>query len=177
MNIMKKYISFIAFLMLTSFGLISCDTETDEEAGGTNIEKMCGYWDVQVDAVDANGNVVYEDFYGLGTATTFTYNTSSNSTTEMWIDDQDTFWEYKFKVNIDYKAGTFSASDVQYADEAEGKATITDGKILYGAGKNIHGMPCDSIVYYISFSDDEYPAEYGFAKYRVSGIRHSGFTE
>lgn len=174
---MKKYISFVALWALASVGLMSCDTETDEEPGGTNIEKMCGYWDVKVDAVDESGNVVLEDPFGLGTATTFTYNTSTNSTTEMWIDDQETFWAYKFKVNIDYAAATFSAPATTYADGTEETATITDGKVLYGAGKNIHGMPCDSIVYYITFSDDEYPAEYGYSKYRVAGIRHSGFTE
>lgn len=174
---MKKYISFVALWVVASLTFVSCDTETDEEAGGTNIEKMCGYWDVQVDAVDESGNVVIEDPFGLGTVDHFTYNTASNSTTEMWLDDRDNFWEYKFKVDIDAAAGTFSASAREYANGAEATATVTDGKILYNAGKNIHGMPCDSIVYYISFSDDENPAKYGYAKYRVSGVRHSGFTE
>lgn len=169
---MKKYISFVALWVVASLTFVSCDTETDEEAGGTNIEKMCGYWDVQIDAVDESGNVVIGD---LGAATTYTYNTASNSTTEMWLDDRGTFCKYKFKVDIDYSAATFSASAREYA--AGATATVTDGKILYNEGKNIHGMPCDSIVYYISFSDDEDPAKYGFAKYRVSGVRHSGFTE
>lgn len=174
---MKKYISFVALWVLASLTFVSCDTETDEEAGGTSIEKMCGYWDVQVDAVDASGNVVAEDPYGMGTVTTFTYNTSSNNSTEMWLDDRESFWAYKFKVDIDYSTATFSASAREYADGVGATATVTDGKILYGAAKNIHGVPCDSIVYYINFSDDEDAADYGFAKYRISGVRHSGFTE
>jgi len=38
------------------------------------------------------------------------------------------------------------------------------------------GMPADSLVYYVSFSDDENPAAYGYAKYKVSGYRRTGFA-
>jgi len=179
---MKKYIEMFAFAAVLSLGFTACDVETDEEAGGTAVENMCGNWDVSVNAVDDSGNIVLEDPFGLGNAATvYTYNTTSNSSTQMWIDDQDTFWEYKFLININYDALTFSADNVVYnpdfsADEAE-YATVTDGKILQGQGKNLHGMPTDSISFYISFTDDPYSAAYGFTKYHVSGIRHSGFTE
>lgn len=49
---MKKYISMFMFALLGCFALVSCDTETDESAGGTAVEQMAGIWDVQVDAVD-----------------------------------------------------------------------------------------------------------------------------
>ena len=174
---MKKYISMMAMALMLSMGFSACDVETDEEPGGVNIEKMCGYWDVTVDAVDEAGSVVIEDPFGLGTATIFTYNTASNGTTQMWLDDQDTFWAYKFLVDIDYNARTFSASARDYDADGSGQAVVTDGKILENAGKNLHGVPCDSISFYISFSDDEYPEAYGYAKYHVSGVKHSGFTE
>ena len=74
---MKKYISMFMFALLGCFALVSCDTETDESAGGTAVEQMAGIWDVQVDAVDENGNVLYEDPYGLGTITVNTYNTAA----------------------------------------------------------------------------------------------------
>ena len=64
---MRKYIYIIALALLAIPAFTSCDTETKEEPGGTAIEKMCGYWDVVYDAVDANGNVLYEDVYNAGT--------------------------------------------------------------------------------------------------------------
>ena len=47
-----------------------------------------------------------------------------------------------------------------------------DGKILEEAAKNLHGMPNDSIVFNIKFSDDD-----NGLIYRVSGQRYTGFYE
>ena len=163
----------MAMALMLAMGFTACDVETDEEPGGTNIEKMCGYWDVMWYAVDANGEVLGEWTDG----TIYTYNTAGNSLTEMWIDDQDTYWAFKFKVDIDYTAKTFSATERDYDSAGSGKAVVTNGKILEGAGKNLHGAPCDSIAFEISFDDDSYPEAYGFDHYLVSGIKHSGFTE
>ena len=184
-----------------SFGFVSCDVETDEKPGGTNVQNMAGRWQVSVSQVDEKGDVVYEpeDLFGIVDVDLFTFNTSSNSSTEMWIDDDGTFWDYKFKMPINYATGTFSADKIPYnatfqeiADliaagetpkDDEGNplvaetATITDGKILYGKGHNLHGMPTDSISFYITFSDDPYGAKYGYAKHHVSGTRYSGFYE
>lgn len=174
---MKKYLSMMAMALMLSTSFTACDVETNEEAGGTNIEKMCGYWDVTYDAVNDAGEVVYEDPYGVGVATVYTYNTASNSLTQMWLDDRNTFWAYKFLVDINYDARTFSAVSRDYDADGTGQAIVTEGKILENAAKNLHGAPCDSIVFYISFSDDEDGAAYGWTKWRVSGTRHTGFTE
>ena len=174
---MKKYISFFAMALMLSMGFTSCDTETDEEPGGTKVEKMCGNWDVVYDAVDADGNVVYEDPYGKGEVTLFTYNTPDESMTQMYIDDQNKFWAFKFLVNINYAARTFSANDSVWYDAAHsGKAVLTDGKIIEGGAKNSHGMPNDSISFYISFDDDADGAKYGWTKWHVHGQRHTGFS-
>ena len=159
-----------------SFGFVSCDTETNEEPGGTNIEKMCGYWDVVYDAVDDAGNIVYEDPYGVGVCDLYTYNTNDNGVTQMYLDDRNTFWAYKFLVSIDYNGRTFSASETWYDAGESGHAIVTDGKILEGAAKNIHGMPTDSISFYIQFDDDSDGAQYGWTKWHVHGQRHSGFS-
>lgn len=203
---MKKYISMMAMALGLTWGLTACDVETDEEPGGTAIQNLCGYWDVTVDAADAQGNVYVDadgdawyDPFGVGTVTVYTFNTASNSTAKMWIDDQGTFWDYKFLVDLDNAAGTFNATDVPYNDDMRelaaakaagtpvldddgneivaGTATVTNAKIMLGAAKNLHGMPTDSISFFISFSDDGYAVKYGYAGYRVTGIRHSGFTE
>lgn len=179
---MKRYFISLALGVLLTVGMTSCDTETDEKPGGTKIEKMCGYWDVQVDAVDENDEVVYEDFFDLGTVPFFTYNTADDSSTQMWVDDLNNFWEYKFLANIDYAAGTFAATDVvyseaQYEEDEPGTATIWSGKITENGGLNLHDKPCDAIEFNISFSDDPYPEAYGYDHYRVTGLRHTGFTE
>ncbi len=170
---MKKYFSMMAMALMVTFGFTACDVETDEEAGGTNIQQMCGYWDVIWYAVDANGADV--DVWTNGTI--FTYNRADNGTSQMWIDDQQTYWAFQFLVDIDFNAKTFTAAERNYDAAGTGKAVLTNGKIMLGAGKNLHGMPCDSISFEISFSDDEYPAKYGFDHYRVEGLKHSGFTE
>ena len=80
---------------------------------GTATQDMAGEWYVTAAAVDASGNVVDPDFFGLGHFHLDTYNTSSNSKTEMWIDDNGNFWEFKNKINVDLKAMTFQATDAQ----------------------------------------------------------------
>ena len=161
----------VALTLLVGFS--ACDAETDEKPGGTNIEKMCGYWDVMWYAVDASGNIIDEWTDG----TIYTYNNAANSTTQMFLDDRNSYWQFKFLVDIDYNAKTFNASERDYDDAGSGKAVVTNGKILEGAAKNLHGAPCDSIAFEISFNDDDYPEKYGFDHYLVSGTKHTGFTE
>ena len=170
---MKKYISMMAMALLLAMSFTACEVETDEKPGGTNIEKMCGYWDVVWYAVDADGEILDEWTKG----TIFTYNTADNSTTKMWIDDQSTYYSFQFQCDINYAAKTFTASERNYNAAGSGKTVLTNGKILEGVGKNIHGMPTDSIAFEISFDDDTYPDKYGFDHYLVTGTKHSGFTE
>ncbi len=169
---MKKYISFAFLAMAMSFGFVGCDTQTDEEPGGTNVEKMAGRWDVQVDLIDASGNVSQKDPYQIGTITIQTYNTAANSNTEMWVNDMGKFWAFTMKVDVDYANRLFSCSQKDYDAAGTGTAVITNGKVLEGACKNLHGMPNDSITFDIKFSDDD-PS----CAYRISGQRYTGFYE
>ncbi len=168
---MKKYISLAFMAIALTFGFAGCSVETDEEPGGTAVQKMAGRWTVSVYELDDNGNEIFEV---TSMNKLMTYNTADNSANQMWITDNKGFWAFTMKVDIDYAARTFSCTEVDYDAVATGKATITNGKILEGAGKNIHGMPTDSIVFDIKFSDDT-PA-YG-TTYRFTGTRYSGFTE
>ena len=147
---MKKVI----YLLMMCAGVLLFSCEKDE-IGGTATEALAGEWTVTVDAVDGSGNVVEEDFFGLGRVMLNTYNTAANLPTEMYVDDLGNFWEYKVKVQSDVNTLTFATS---------------------GAATTPHGTPADSIVYYVSFSDDEYPAQYGYAKYKVSGYRYTGLA-
>ncbi len=171
---MKKIFLYTVLLLSGFLFSTSCEKE---KAGNTATEKMAGEWYVIGVAVDADGNVVFddEDLFGIGRFHLDTYNSSSNSPTEMWIDDNGNFWEFKAKIAVDLNTMTFQATDAQneYYDI---QVTISNGKIMYGAATTPSGMPADSIVFTVNFSDDTYPTDYGFAAYRISGFRYTGFT-
>jgi hypothetical protein len=175
---MKKLLYFAALLLCA--GLTSCEKE---EIGGTATEAMAGKWYVSVDAVDENGNLVYSDdeLFGIGRFHIITNNTAANIPTEMVVNDLGGFWQFKVKVNCDQQSLTFQTNTTQnnnlWPDYEDINVSITGGKILPKAGRQNNGAPADSIVFYVSFSDDEYPAAYGYAKYKVSGIRYSGLEE
>ncbi|WP_372773229.1 lipid-binding protein [Mangrovibacterium sp.] len=169
---MKKIFLYTAVLFSGLFFITSCEKD---EIGGAATEAMAGEWYVTADAIDADGNIVYEDFFGIGHFHLDTYNTSANSTTEMWINDNGNFWEFKNKIDIDLSSMTFEAVDVQ--NEAyDSQLTILDGKILTGAATTPSGSVADSIVFTVLFNDDTYPTSYGFDRYRVAGFRYTGLT-
>ena len=170
---MKKIISIILFSTLATFGLTSCDTETNEDAGGTNVEKMAGFWDVNVDAVKSDGTIS-KDPLGVGTISIMTYNTASNDLDSIFIDDSNKFYNIKFKVPVNYATKTFTCESKCYNPyvAGSGNAVVTEGAVLEDKGHNIHNLPCDSISFKIKFDDDN-----NHLTYLIHGIRHSGFTE
>ena len=174
MNKTSLYIPAFVLAIVAAFALTACSVTTDEEPGGTNIEKMAGQWAVQVDIIEGLGTADehhYGDAYGAGTFTIMTSNTSANDNDQMWLIDNN-FYGVKVKMPIDYSARTFWVDDVPYDADTTGYVTITNGKILENAGTNIHGVPVDSIVFDCVFTDfyDGYTIRY-------SGIRYEGFYE
>ena len=175
---MKKILYFAALLFCA--GLTSCEKD---EIGGTATEATAGNWYVTVDAADESGNVVpgLEDPFSLGRIHMITNNTAANLPTEMVVSDLGAFWDFKVKVNCDQNALTFQTNTSEnnnlVPDYEDINVTISGGKILPKAGRQNNGSPADSIVFYVSFSDDGNPAAYGYKNYRVSGIRYSGLKE
>jgi hypothetical protein len=171
---MKKTI----YLLMGLAGLLFTSCEKDE-IGGTATEDMAGEWYVTVDAVDASGNVVYsgEDLFGMDPFMLNTYNTASNASDKLYVDDRGNFWEFKARANCDIKSLTFQTSGGVANESYDGcDVTITGGKILPKAATTPHGTPADSIVFYVSFSDDTYPDMLGYANYKISGYRYTGLT-
>lgn len=173
---MRKYVSMILFVALATLAFSSCDPETDEKPGGTKVEKMAGFWDVTIDAINADGTVKTKDPEGVGTVSMLTYNTVENVDNRMWIKlpKKGAFLQMHLIVPVNYGAKTFSCEATKYIynSNTAGNVTITDGKVLLGQGHNLHGLPTDSIVFNAVFSDDP-----NNLTYRIAGIRHSGFTE
>lgn len=175
---MKKVLYFALLLLSTVF--VSCEKD---EIGGTETQATAGDWYVTVDAADESGNVVegLEDLFGIGRVHMLTANTAANLPTEMIVTDLGNFWEFKVKVACDQQALTFQTTTTAENNLWDGyediNVTISGGKILPKAGRQNNGSPADSIVFYVSFSDDSYPAAYGYKNYKVSGIRYSGLEE
>lgn len=186
---MKKVLFFAATLL---FGLTFTSCEK-EEIGGTATESMAGQWYVDIDAVDDSGNPIQdgEHYFGYDEERILmlTYNTASNSATQMWIDDMGWFdlgayygnaaypnYSFKNLVSINQNALTFSSNNAENLSGSFG-ITIEDGKILKGAGRQKNGSPCDSIVFYVKYTNDPWFPDDGYAKYKVSGIRYSGLVE
>jgi len=176
---MKKVLYFATLLFCAVF-TTSCEKE---EVGSTATESMAGQWYVTADAVDESGNLVYADadLFGIGRFMLLTYNTSANSANEMIITDLGNFWDFKVKVSCDQTGMTFSTNTTEnnnlVADYEDINVTITNGTITKDGGVQNNGSKADAIDFYITFSDDAYPANYGYAKYHVYGVRYSGLAE
>ena len=168
---MKKIV--YSILAVAAISMASC---AKEEPGMTATEPLAGQWYVTFDAVDNDGKLVEADPHQKGRVLTATFNTSANSANQMWVSDLNNFWEYQAKVNCDVNTLTFSSADWVDNYTYDCKVKITDGKMLKGAAKTPSGMPADSIVYYVQFSDDEDIEAGNWAKYRVSGYRYTGFV-
>ncbi len=178
---MKKVLYFAALLFCA--GLVSCEKD---KIGGTATESMAGDWYVTVDPADENGNAIegFEDFFGLGRVHMITSNTAANVASELMVDDLGSFWTFRVKTVANSAVQTFASAAPASANDTINNlkgdgiwVTISDGKILPKAGRQNNGSVADSIVFYVSFSDDPYPAAYGYKNYKVSGIRYSGLEE
>jgi len=169
MTDMKK----ILFLIIaTGILLVSCEKE---KIGTTETQKVAGHWMVTFDAIEEDGEI-WEDPFGAGVCQILTYNTAKNVPTEMWVDDAETFWEFKLVVNLNYDAATFSTDDFVDNGYYPSQVKITDGKILYGAATTPSGMPADSIVFNVWFDDDDYADAGYWDHFRVSGYRRTGLA-
>lgn len=189
---MKKIKIFLGLTFII-LAITSCKMEYDNWYSETS--EMSGEWHVTVlqsmeeyDAIFGSGtmpsadnveNWTWEDIYETGFTKVFTYNTAKNIPTEMIVEDNYTFWNYKVKVNCNVNDLSFSVTDSRNlfpdtdAEAYEFDVTIIKGKILKGAVKMPSGAVTDSIVFYAKFSDDKY----GFTYQKVSGFKKTGFLE
>ena len=169
---MKKL--FFAICALATLTFASCEKEP---IGGTATEKMAGQWAVTLQHCDADGNLLYggADLFGIGEFLVLTFNDALNSPDSLFIQDyKGAFWDFKVKAACDQANGTFAIKagyDYQNGIDVD----VINGKILRGAAKTPSGMPADSIVFEIAFSDDPYVGSY-YDHHRITGYRYTGLA-
>lgn len=167
------------FCILIFFALVVFQSCKKDGIGGTATQKVAGEWYVTVDAINADGSVFETDYFGLGHFLLSTFNRADNSADKMWITDNNNFWVFKGVVDVNVNAQTFGGATAINNEAAAGDPItfkIINGKVLNGMAKTPSGMPADSVVFEINFSDDTYPADNGFDRYRVSGYRYTGLV-
>lgn len=186
---MKKslYSIFALIAMLVAF--TSCEKD---EVQNTATVDAAGEWHVTFAALDENGEVYDDDWFGDGVYNIATSNTAANVPNKMYIiDNVNSFVPYQVEVDLDLNNLTFKTTDAKnlygpgnYEDIFEedtpfgDKITITDGKIVKNGYTKPNGIKVDYIEFYISFSDDVVPEMMGInTKYKVSGFRYTGFVE
>jgi len=162
---MKKYL--ILLVAAIAFSFTGCQKDT--EPGGTSVQDMAGEWWVTAEYQDAGEWVDA----GVGHFKLSTYNTAANLSTEMWVNDHGSFWNFKSVVKVDYTAKTFLTTDSVTTNSVSSpteKVLITAGKVLKGAAKTPSNVAADSIVFSAVFNDDSGPIVY-----KISGFRRTGF--
>jgi hypothetical protein len=170
-----KLLSFVLALAAIA-GLNSCD---EVEAGGTNVESMCGEW------------VVYSPDFDMSFALK-TSNTANNEANKIIVTDRNAagtgtgFWGFTVKADCDLAGKMFSCTNVtnEYWTETNGvytpydiKISIRSGKITEQAVELPSGVKADKIEFEIWFediADAGAPADYYCT---IVGYRKSGFFE
>jgi hypothetical protein len=169
---MKKVLYIISILSLAL--LASCQKDP---IGSTATVALAGEWVVTIDAVDASGNIIYEDPYGAGWDTrVWTYNTSDDVANKLYLDDIENdgdycFWEYKVLLDCDVNAMTFAGEATDLCNDIH--VSVTGGKITVNGTKTPSGTPADMIEYYIVFEDDDYAGSL-YDRLYIHGYRYTG---
>ena len=170
--------------MLMLVGLLVAFTSCEkEDVENTATVEMAGDWYVTFDAATADGQILFEDPFGVGHVHLLTYNTAANVPTEMYLSDLGNFWDFTCKIQCVPDAMTFGCNNAYIYTGDDGEdvyCTITGGKIIKNGTKTPSGADADYIEFYVTFTDDPYPttyAAYGWTSYKVSGFRYTGFTE
>ncbi|PHQ62452.1 MAG: hypothetical protein COC08_00790 [Maribacter sp.] len=159
---MKNINKILLFLLLGTF-VTSCDEGGNPDPGETSVVEMAGDWYVQ----GFIGDQLIADYLLIST-----YNTATDDGTEMWVDDQGNFWEFKAKSPVNTTSLTFSGDALD--SDFDGyiiTVSISNGTIVKDGATTSGGNTADGISFDIEFSDD--PGTI----YTLSGYKRTGLLE
>ncbi|TRZ44241.1 lipid-binding protein [Robertkochia solimangrovi] len=165
---MKKIYK-IAVLLFTGLAIsgltLSCDEHGDEDPGATRTVEFAGDWFIV--GYFSDGTVAYNGDYVLYS----TYNASSNDE-NFWIDDHNTFFQIKTKVQAEFGDLTFSGQSASEELYTGGTVTVTNGRIIKNGGRAYgSNTVVDSIYFEAEFDWD--PG----TTYIFGGHKRTGFLE
>ena len=158
-----KILILLLAVVLASFN-ISC--KKDQEIGGTAMQKMSGDWYVTINGDEENGH------FSL-----FTYNTSDNSSTQMWLHsdrlrDEGVLIAMKGKISADVNGMTFSGTNIAnigLSGTANPTFSIANGKVVTnGTVGPVSNTPTDLISFDLTI---------GGVTYKIEGYHKTGFVE
>ena len=150
-------------MLILAVFFVSCRKEKDTDAGGTNTQAMAGEWWIEL---KVNNTLATPGYHKI-----LTYNTAENLATKMWIDDHEDLWPFKFKIDVDPAAKTFSAANAT-STYTNITVKLANGKILQKATKGPASKAVtDSIYFEAEFSDD--PG----TTYQFTGYKRTGWPE
>ena len=168
---MKLKYTLLLTLFLSLGIFTSCDDD-DDDIEFTATYPISGNWNVTLSLEAAPGQ--FQPL--IGPTEILIYNTAANVPTEVWVDDEGHFTDFKVRTPIDINNLTFGGENLENVIYSS-QVTITDGQVFLNAVE-VNNIMRDSIYFRISFSDDEdaegNPDPFGTI-YHVYGHRSTGF--
>lgn len=158
------FYSLTAMAIAVLFSSCEADGYADYDAGKTKTQALSGEW--WIVGYDASGAPAYGGDYNLWS----TYNTAANNDS-IWIDDHDSFFELKSKVQANVEELTFAGGEGATELYTGGTVHIMNGKIIPDGGRSATGVVVDSIYFEAEFDWD--PG----VIYTFGGHERSGFLE
>lgn len=162
---MKKNIIY-TILFLCFMALVSCDDEEGYEeydVPSVETQEVAGDWFI-VGYFD-DGTVAYGGDYNLYT----TFNTVENNS-NFWIDDHNSFFQLKTKVQANLGALTFSGPTDGAELYTEGTVTISNGKIIKDGGRAYGTRAVVDSIYFEAVFDWEPGTTFIFGGHKRSGF-------
>jgi hypothetical protein len=143
--------------------MASCKTD-DIDPGAAANNQLSGEWFVEYN------HETEHDPFGVGYTRLLTSTTASQSANELIITDEENFWEFRVKAQMNVASKSFGSADTLTDYIHDIKVLVRNGKIVEDAVTTDAGVVADSIYFEVWFEDLGDWLE-------VSGYRRTGFLE
>lgn len=170
---MKSIIKSFILLCVLSAALVSCETYDDPKADYSPVYPLSGEWRVRITNLNTN-TLIANSMYTFGT-----YNTSENSSTQMWIRTTANLpgglGTMKAKIDCNVSSLDFSVANAENlhvtTNAVLGTINITEGKITLNSVEMPSKVKSDRIFF--KFTSSRVPN----VTYSVEGYRRTRWNE